>query len=251
MNPKEIRIVIIASVLIVASAAAAGLIVRYVQENKVQQTVTQPAVMQVDDTAPAVYPYGRIDLDQKTEKPAIYLYPQQQQDTKVILDFKGNIVADFPAYNPDIKGWDVTAYPDGHIINKADDQEYSYLYWEGMTSAPIGGDFSKGFVVKGADTRDFLQKTLPKLGLTPKEYNEFIVYWYPQMKDNKYNLIHFAGKEYTDVAALTITPKPDSELRVFMVYKALDKEIAVEPQEIKPFIRTGFSVVEWGGTEVK
>jgi hypothetical protein len=37
------------------------------------------------------------------------------------------------------------------------------------------------------------------------------------MQDNKYNLIHFSGKKYTDSAPLTITPKEDSMLRVFMV----------------------------------
>lgn len=71
------------------------------------------------------------------------------------------------------------------------------------------------------------------------------------MKDNKYNLVHFADKEYTDTAPLSITPKPDSILRVFMVFKPLDKEIEVIPQEIKSFDRTGFSVIEWGGTELK
>jgi len=87
-------------------------------------------------------------------------------------------------------------------------------------------DLTKGFVVRGEDTAIFLQQMLSRMGLTPKEYNEFIVYWYPQMKNNKYNLIHFAGEEYTDLAKLTITPKPDSILRVFMVYKPLEREIA-------------------------
>jgi len=96
----------------------------------------------------------------------------------------------------------------------------------------------------------FLQETLSRLGLTPKEYNEFIVYWYPKMKDNTYNLIHFAEKEYTNIAPLTIIPKPDSLLRVFMVFKPLDKAVEVKPQEIKPFVRNGFTVVEWGGTEL-
>ena len=96
-----------------------------------------------------------------------------------------------------------------------------------------------------------MQNTLEKIGLTPKEYNEFIVFWYPKMKDNKYNLIKFAEEEYTKTAPLTINPRPDSMLRVFMVYKPLDNFINIKPQEIKPFIREGFTVVEWGGTEIK
>ena len=183
-------------------------------------------------------------------KPVIYLYPQKIENVKVELDYKGKLIADYPAYDYSIKGWDVTAYPDGKIINK-DGKEYSYLFWEGEPSIPINYDLSTGFVVKGEDTVKFLQDTLSKMGLTPKEYNEFIVYWYPKMKDNKYNLIHFADKQYTDTAPLTITPTPDSILRVFMVFKPLDKAIELKSQEIKSFNRTGFSVIEWGGTELK
>jgi hypothetical protein len=57
------------------------------------------------------------------------------------------------------------------------------------------------------------------------------------MKDNPYNLIHFAGKDYTDTAPLTITPKPDSILRVFMAYKPLSEKIDIPEQKILPFDR--------------
>ena len=50
-----------------------------------------------------------------------------------------------------------------------------------------------------------------------------------------------------DQAKLVITPKPDSLLRVFMVYKPLQQKITVPEQELKPFTRKGFTVVEWGG----
>jgi len=183
-------------------------------------------------------------------KPVIYLYPQKVEKVKVELDYHGEIIADYPAYDYSIKGWEVTAYPDGKIIN-SDGEEYSYLFWEGKQAEKTNYDMSTGFVVKGENTREFLQDTLSKMGLTPKEYNEFIVFWYPKMKNNKYNLIHFADSEYTDTAPLTVIPAPDSMLRVFMVYKPLKEEIKVNPQEVKSFNRTGFSVIEWGGTEIK
>lgn len=179
-------------------------------------------------------------------KPVIYLYPQSKEDVLVNLDFKGTLQTTYPLYDYQIKGWKVTAYPDGRLINIADNKEYSYLFWDGEMSA-AKFDMSKGFVVEGKNTRGFLQDTLAKMGLTPREYNEFIVYWLPHMESNKYNLIHFADKEYTDVAALKITPKPDSLLRVFMVYKGLLSNKKVEPQELPSFERKGFSVVEWGG----
>ncbi|MDR1822112.1 MAG: hypothetical protein LBQ91_06725 [Oscillospiraceae bacterium] len=180
------------------------------------------------------------------EKPVIYLYPQEQTDVSVRLTLDGKLTATYPAYNT---GWNVTAFPDGTLINRADGREYSYLYWEGMQNAEY--DFSQGFVVPGADTAEFLQETLAAIGLTPREYNEFIVYWLPQMQDNAYNLISFQGAAYTDGAVLDITPAPDSVLRVFMAYKPLEKPIDVEPQIFEGFERVGFTVVEWGGAEVK
>lgn len=79
-------------------------------------------------------------------------------------------------------------------------KEYSYLFWEGISDAEY--DMSRGFVVKGEDTAEFLQEILTKLGLTPREYNEFIVFWLPKMQQNPYNLITFQEKCYTDSAVL-------------------------------------------------
>jgi hypothetical protein len=183
------------------------------------------------------------------EKPAIYLYPAQKQDTEVRLIFDGQLAATYPDYDYKIKGWSIVAYPDGKLINKADNREYSYIFWEGIADNSKY-DFSTGFIIKGSDTKEFLQSALSKLGLTPKEYNEMIVYWLPKMQNNKYNLIHFAGSEYADRAKLIITPKPDSILRVFMVFRALDEYQNIKPQELPNFDRKGFTVVEWGGTEL-
>lgn len=199
-----------------------------------------------EDPTPIFNPYPKYPI---SYKPVIYLYPTSPTDVKVELNYQGQLFATYPSYDNDIKGWQVTAYPDGKLINKTDSKEYSYLFWEGKSSAEY--DLSTGFVVKGSDTREFLQEKLAYLGLTPKEYNEFIVFWYPQMKDNSYNLIKFAEEEYTDTAPLAITPTPDSILRVFMVFKPLDKPIVVQPQSLASFERKGFSVIEWGGTEIE
>lgn len=180
------------------------------------------------------------------EKPVIYLYPTEKTDVSVNLKLDGKLTCTYPELN---KGWEVTAYPDGKVINKSDGKEYSYLYWEGESNTKY--DMSKGFVVKGEDTAEFLQEKLSYMGLTPREYNEFIVYWLPQMQNNKYNLITFQGKAYTDSAKLEVSPKPDSMLRVFMVYKPLNKPINIEEQKLNSFERKGFTVVEWGGCELK
>ncbi|MDD3365173.1 MAG: hypothetical protein PHZ03_09350 [Syntrophomonas sp.] len=180
-------------------------------------------------------------------KPVIYLYPTKQEAVSIKLNFSGQLTCTYPDYK---NGWNVIAVPDGTLTNLDDNKQYPYLFWEGV-STEAKWDLSKGFVVAGKDTKDFLQEKLAFLGLTPKEYNEFIVYWLPVMKNNKYNLVTFAGREYEELAPLHITPNPDSVLRVFMVFKPLDRYMEVQPQELKSFERKGFTVVEWGGTELK
>lgn len=187
----------------------------------------------------------RSPFEPTTAKPVIYLYPTQETQVNVKLTYRGKLTSTYPVSDGN---WSVTAYPDGRLINQADGKEYSYLFWEGK--ADVKYDFSKGFVVPGKDTAAFLQKKLADLGLTPREYNEFIVYWLPQMQDNPYNLIAFQTDIYTDLAKLDISPKPDSELRVFMAYKPLKKPVKLPEQTLPAFERKGFAVVEWGGSRV-
>lgn len=181
------------------------------------------------------------------KKPIIYLYPEEKVDVTVDLDFDGDLTYTYP-YTEN-GHWEVTANTDGTLTNKADGLEYSYLFWEGATDK-FTADFSKGFCVKGEDTTKFLQTILPKMGLTPKEYNEFIVYWAPQMQDNAYNLISFQSENYEQNAPLHINPAPDSMLRVYMAYKPLNSPVYIEPQTFEPFERQGFTVVEWGGCAI-
>ena len=183
--------------------------------------------------------------EQGDAKPVIYLYPEQETTVSVSLDYAGTLTATYPAY---ANGWHVTAEPDG-TLHDENGNEYSYLFWEGEDKTDY--DFSTGFCVAGADTADFLREKLAEIGLTPREYNEFIVYWLPKMQDNPYNLISFQSERYTDTAKLDIDPTPDSVLRVFMAWKPLGRPQNIEPQTFTPFARDGFTVVEWGGCEVK
>jgi len=209
-----------------------------------------PNILSNDTIEPKPKPEPELEPENEpvASKPVIYLYTEKEQDVLVQLDFKGDLFAHYPDYDTEINGWKVTSHPDGHLINHADNQEYSYIFWEGKPSKEIDWDLSKGFIIKGEDTKDFLQKQLSKMGLTPREYNEFIVYWFPLMQNNAYNLIHFAETQYTAIAPLKITPQPDALLRVFMIVKPLNAPIKIEEQKFNEFHRTGFTVVEWGGT---
>ena len=178
-------------------------------------------------------------------KPVIYLYPTEKKDVNVNLTLDGKLTCTYPAYG---NGWSVTALPDGTLIN-AEGQQYNYLYWEGESYAKY--DLSKGFCVKGEDTAKFLEEALEKLGLNRREANEFIVYWLPLMEQNPYNIIAFQTDVYTEAARLEVNPKPDTLIRVFMAWQKSDDYVEVEEQELGAPERKGFTVVEWGGTELK
>ncbi|MEI6169692.1 MAG: DUF4190 domain-containing protein [Candidatus Saccharibacteria bacterium] len=184
-----------------------------------------------------------------TAKPVIYLYPTSPQEVSVKLKYDGQLTDIYPGFNqPD--GWKVLAKPSGELTDLSTLKPYSYLFWEGQPTKEIALP-DDGFVVKGSDTAEFLQQKLAYLGLTPKEYNEMIVYWLPKMQHNAYNHVYFATTSYTDIARLEVEPKPDSVLRVFMVFKPLDQPKQVKEQSLQTFERKGFSVIEWGGSELK
>lgn len=178
------------------------------------------------------------------EKPVIYLYPEQEQEISVRLNYDGKLTCTYPEYD---NGWNVTAAPDGTITDE-NGQEYNYLYWEGSSEQEY--DFSEGFCVAGENTAEFLEDALVRLGLTRREANEFIVYWLPRMEQNEYNLISFQSEAYTDHACLSIQPEPDTVIRVFMAYKPLDHYQEIPEQSLSAPERSGFTVVEWGGSEL-
>ncbi len=177
-------------------------------------------------------------------KPVIYLYPEEKTEVSVKLDYNGELTVTYPEYGD---GWNVTAMPDGTLYDE-NGNEYSYLFWEGKSN--VRYDFSKGFCVRGEDTVEFLRWALSTLGLTPREYNEFIVFWLPFMKDNEYNIISFQYDCYTDNAVLSVTPEPDTVLRVFMAFYPSDAPVDIPEQELTTTERNGFTVVEWGGSKV-
>ena len=181
------------------------------------------------------------------EKPVIYLYPVHTMDVSVRVDLAdGHFTQTIPESNGE---WHVTADPDGTLTDKASGKKYDYIFWESSDNTEY--DWSEGYVIKGSDTESFLRSILPKMGLKKNEYEEFIEYWLPRMKGNRYNLITFQTGCYTESAKLTVAPEPDSVLRVFMAFRAVDGPVAVARPKIKSFERRGFTVVEWGGAEVR
>jgi hypothetical protein len=124
------------------------------------------------------------------------------------------------------------------------------LYYEGKEhNVTMKND---GFIVKGDETIKFLEDKLEILGLNEREINEFIIYWLPKLESNKYNYIRFETlEEIESYMPLEITPKPNTIIRVVMDYKPLNEIIQIEEQKLTPQKRIGYSVIEWGGSEIK
>lgn len=186
----------------------------------------------------------------ETAKPVIYLYPEQETKVNVQLTFNGTLTSTYPTLPPE--GWTVTAQPDGTLTDE-EGRSYRYLFWEGV--ADVDWKQDSGFLVKAEDAREFLEESLTQLGLNELEQNDFITYWLPKLEKNGESFVTFAAEQYTDNAVLTVTPQPDSVLRVQMLISKVDDSNRVAfqklpEQELPRFEREGFVLVEWGGTDL-
>ena len=152
----------------------------------------------------------------------------------------------YPFYD---NGWDVLSKPNGDLVDLNTGRSQYCLYYEAIGKYEATNE---GFVIKCTDSAAFLEEKLAVLGLSEREANEFIIYWLPRLEANEYNYIRFATmEEINSNMSLNITPAPDSIIRVVMLFKGLDEPIDVEEQILETPERKGFTVVEWGGTELK
>lgn len=205
--------------------------------------------MTLDDTSVEKNDGNSNDMDRfmtPSAKPIIYIYPEEETKLLVTLGNPQRISCSYPEYKD---GWNVTACPDGTLVDNNTNRELYSLYWE-------GADFNasvteEGFIVKREDTIKFLEEKLDILGLSNKEAEEFIIYWLPKLQESEYNYIRFTSKEEIDeYMPLEFSKEPDTLIRVHMQFKNLDEPIEVREQNLQKQQRNGFTVVEWGGTEI-
>ncbi len=207
--------------------------------------------LMIDFCVPAPKPsYLYKDEPVTTEKPVIYLYPLDEINVKVFLDYDGNLTCTYPEYNA---GWNVTAFPDGTIFDKNTGRNYDYLFWEGTRSFD-DYEFKHAACVAREDTVAFLEEYLEAAGLNDREIDDFISYWLPRLQASPYNLISFPSEEYCNWAKLDVDPAPDTLIRVYMVFAPLRSPVEIPDDmaldlPVRPE-RQGFTVVEWGGTEL-
>lgn len=183
-----------------------------------------------------------------SDKPIIYIYPTTDIEMTVKLGNKDYITVSYPKY---IDEWKVLAKPNGDLIDLDTGRKLYSLYYENTNVINFDGK-EDGFVVKGEDSAQFLEEKLEILGLNEREAEEFIIYWLPKLEANKFNYIRFATMdEINQNMPLEFSTNPDTLIRVLMTFKGLDKPIEVKEQTLNKVIRRGFTIVEWGGSEIK
>jgi len=177
-------------------------------------------------------------------KPAIYLYPTTTTNVNVKVAPVGKMLYTDPQYPQ--SGWDVQAQPNG--ILSYQNKSYDYLYYEAEIPDSNIEKPDKGFVVAKNDLASFLTEILPKLSLNKKEADEFKNYWIKALPDSPYYFIGIVSQSnLNSIAPLSISPTPNTVIRVTLYFEALENKIDITQPVITPIKRSGFTVVEWGG----
>jgi hypothetical protein len=183
------------------------------------------------------------------EKPVIYLYPEKETDVHVEVVPKGSFTFTYPNYK---NGWDVTASPNGEL--NVDGKSFNYLFWESdQVWNPRSQVLFEGSVVERENITQFLEDRLDEFGLTTKEKADFITFWAPRLMRHNLSFIHFMVNDDADeFADLKISPEPDHIYRIYMISYPMDgaEDISSIPQHLNKIDRSGFTVIEWGGTEI-
>lgn len=177
-------------------------------------------------------------------KPVIYLYPTEP--TNISVKVGAEITKSEPAYND---GWNVFAQPNGKLSISG--VMYPNLFWEGIGNGSYPA-IDSGFVVKSSEIEATLASHLTLLGLNTQEKADFMEYWLPKMPKTAYTRLTWLGTRDMDrLAPLTVTPAPDTKIRIFLDFQGLDKMIDLKPQRLSAPARSGYTLVEWGGLLTK
>jgi len=206
--------------------------------------VKQHGLMVIQNSAGEllVYIRGQYAMVGGCAKPVIYLYPTATAAVSVRVGAK--VTQSDPSYPAN--GWiNVVAQPNGTLSYEG--RQYGSLFWEGTGSGSYPSIVS-GVVVKHSEAIKTIREQLAQQGLNVQEIADFMAFWTDKIPASPYvRLTWLTTEQMNDLAPLTITPKPNTLIRVFLDMGGLDKPILLPLQQLSPVKRLGFTVVEWGG----
>lgn len=238
-NPKRSRLLTIVAIAFGAALLIAGLVVVLVKVSDSRKPdCIDPQIP--DDVYPEEpdydYPYPVV------KKPILYLYPEEDTEVTVSFEQPENLTTTYPKY---ADSWKVTALPNGDLYD-SEGKYYYGLYWDEIDSER---SYVEGFYVEKDNAIPFLEEKMSTIGLNDRERNEFIMYWLPILEQNEKSFVYFElTEERQQGNRMTISPTPDSLLRVNMHVWQIDENPNLPEQNLPTFERKGFAAVEWGGT---
>lgn len=180
--------------------------------------------------------------EQLVYKPNIYIYPEENINLEVYLDFPqgGRVVASIPEYG---NYWDVFVDTTGLI-----DNSYRYLFYE--SAQPDEWQRYEGWLVEQKDLESFFEENLHQYGFKGIEIEDFIEYWIPRLSSSKYYSIYPQTQdEINPLIDLSFSIMPDNIQRLFYYIHGADElpeNPIKEPEIDNSFEREGYFVVEWG-----
>ncbi|MCE3297016.1 MAG: hypothetical protein K0R65_2730 [Crocinitomicaceae bacterium] len=190
----------------------------------------------------------------EVDKPVIYAYSDKALDVNFMLKVNGKLTFTYPQIPEN--GWEVTTQQNGMLKDKKGNL-YPYLFWEGEMNKldfKINAKSLKGNFVFKDSVVPFLERSLTELGFNDREKADFITFWAPRMIRHEQLFVQFLVDQDCDrIAMLDVTPEPDHIRRVYLLFQEVQngKTFEYDPQAFRPFVRSGFTVLEWGGSELK
>ncbi len=188
-------------------------------------------------------------------KPVIYAYSEKEIDVEMELNYFGKLTFTYPQIENN--KWQFKTKNDGTLTDKKG-KNYPYLFYEGLLSEKLKFSQEKGRyfgnIIKKDSIINFLEKTLSELAFNEKEQTDFITFWGPRMSSYEKVFVQFLiGEEYDKISSLKINPKPDNLRRIYIIFSEISdaNSIDFECQKFYPIKRSGFTVLEWGGSEIK
>lgn len=179
-------------------------------------------------------------------KPVIYLYPEKA--TSVTVKVGADMSVSDPPYSQ--SGWAVLAKPSGELIYQ--NQSYPYLFWEGMGQGIYPDYQNRGVVVPQKDLIPTLTSHLKQLGLNQQESSDFMEFWQSKLPSTPYvRLTWLDTVDMNRLAPLSVSPRPDTAIRIFLEFEGLQTPRPLIPQTLSSPPRHGFTLIEWGGLLIK
>ena len=187
------------------------------------------------------------------KKPVIYAYGEAGTTFNIAIETEATITFTYPNLD---NNWKLTIATNGMLEDK-NKQQYPYLFWEGdMKNLNFQQSESQiiGNIVERKNTIAYLEEKLEQLGFNANEKTDFIIFWAPLMEQHDKTFVQFlVDEDYNDISTMEITPQPNNIRRVYILFtdaKEMEDHFIDQPLNFTGFDRNGFTILEWGGTEL-